>query len=267
MGVVGSKAEEYVASVVAHTAHAPHSDHVVHFEQDTTHSSTEDHRDEALPHNLPTLGFDELFPSDSQGEKENEEQLGLLENIAHTHKVLLSSDAMRYFVQHVGSYAEQKEVFEAVLQKARVSYPSEEGWVALDQARMEHMIDFVKDTHKHIALETNTELENSVSYKPMTAGSLAEAIVSKNVVAAYMLMANRPMVALADAASDLEAVLRGKKGEEVVISDLLKTQTDALSTDTIESLTLALTSALDGTYTTEEEAVKMAILKAVQILK
>jgi hypothetical protein len=62
-------------------------------------------------------------------------------------------------------------------------------------------------------------------------------------------------------------VLRVRKGEDVVISNLLKEQTDTLSTDTLESLILALTSALDGTYTTEEEAVKMAILKAIQTLK
>lgn len=284
MGVGGSIAEEYVASTMAHTVHGVHStpdSHDTHSAHDDVHGVhdvyitpyTNDvheapiaHDAPALPHNLPTLGYDALFSDGALGEKEDEEQLGLLENTAHTHKVLLSSDAMRYFVQHVGSYAEQKEVFDALLKKARVSYPSEEGWVALDQARMEHVIDLVKEKHAHVAVEINTELENSVSYKPMTAGSLAEAIVTKNIVAAYILMANRPMVALADAASDLEAVLRLRKGEQVVISDLLKAYTDILSTDTLQSLTLALTSAIDGTYSTEEEAVKMAILKAVKVL-
>jgi hypothetical protein len=100
----------------------------------------------------------------------------------------------------------------------------------------------------------------------MSAGSLAEAIVTKNIVAAYQLMANRPMIALADAASDLNAVYRGRKGESVTVSNLLEAHTREMSTDTLESLTLALTSALDGTYSTEEEAVKMAILKAVQVI-
>jgi hypothetical protein len=282
VGVAGSQAEVYVTSVLAHDTHsthevhgaptqheghASHNAHSAHETQVASEVHADAHEAIALPHNLPTFGYDALFASDVVGEKEEDVQLGLLENTAHTHKVLLSSDAMRYFVQHVGSYAEQKEVFDAILKKARVSYPSEEGWVALDQARMEQVIDSVKEKHIPVVVETNTELENSVSYKPMTAGSLAEAIVTKNVVAAYRLMANRPMVALADATSDLEGVLRVRKGEDVVISNLLKEQTDTLSTDTLESLILALTSALDGTYTTEEEAVKMAILKAIQTLK
>jgi hypothetical protein len=62
-------------------------------------------------------------------------------------------------------------------------------------------------------------------------------------------------------------VYRNRKGEDVPVSNLLTAHTNDLSNQKLEELIGALTSALDGTYQTEEEAVKMAILKAVQILK
>jgi hypothetical protein len=268
VGVVDHSAEEYVASVVERDVHDAHLAHSTHAVQDTHASVVHEEVDiHVSPTNLPTAGYDTLFgDAEVHEEKEDEVQFGALENKAHEHKVLLSSDAMRYFVKHVSSYAEQNDMFEAVVQKARVSFPSEEGWVVLNLERMERLVEEVKHTHVREAEFVNTTLENSTSYAPMSAGSLAEAIVTKNIVAAYQLMANRPMIALADAASDLNAVYRGRKGESVTVSNLLEAHTREMSTDTLESLTLALTSALDGTYSTEEEAVKMAILKAVQVI-
>jgi hypothetical protein len=55
-----------------------------------------------------------------------------------------------------------------------------------------------------------------------------------------------------------------RKGESVSISELLKVETAKLSDDQIKNMITALTGALDGTYTDEASAVKMAIMKAVK---
>ena len=85
---------------------------------------------------------------------------------------------------------------------------------------------------------------------PEGSGSLAEAIVTGNVIAAYEMIGHRPMFALADAASDLDSVYRARKGAKVgVISDLLKSESEKLSDDQIMTMIQALTGALDGVYT------------------
>ncbi len=270
VSVSGHEAEAYVAHAVPTLAHKTEH-HVVAStavaEEIEHHTATIP----AIPANLPTAHFDGLFEEgEVYPQAEEDDHLTALENKAHAQKVLLSSDAMRYFVKRVGTHSEQDEVLATVLEKARISFPSEEGWVVLTLERMEQLVDEVlhaKGNRSQEVQEENVSLEESVSFVPMVASSLAEAIVTKNIVAAYQLIANRPMVALADAASDIDAVYRGRKGDVVKVSDVLEAYTRELSTDTLESLTLALTSALDGKYHTEEEAVKMAILKAVQVLK
>jgi hypothetical protein len=72
------------------------------------------------------------------------------------------------------------------------------------------------------------------------------------------------MFALADAAADFDNVVRARKGEDVKISTLLATEAAKLSEDKIKNIVAALTGALDGTYTDEASAVKMAIMKAVK---
>ena len=166
----------------------------------------------------------------------------------------------------VTSSEEQIAVLQEVTKKARVSFPSEDGWVVLNLSRMETVLDEVRGVGEGsaVAFASHTDLEHSTSFTPMTAGSLAEAIVSGNTVAAFQLLAQRPMIALADATSDLDALYRGRKGETVAISNFLKTEATKLSNEKLEAVIEALTSALDGHYTNEEEAVKMAIVKAIE---
>ena len=85
-----------------------------------------------------------------------------------------------------------------------------------------------------------------------------------NVVAAYEMIGHRPMFALADAAADLDALVRSRRGETVHISDMLAHETAKLGDEKIKNMIAALTGALDGTYTDEASAVKMAIMKAVK---
>jgi hypothetical protein len=149
-----------------------------------------------------------------------------------------------------------------VIAKARVTFPSEDGWVVVNLVRMEQLIEEVNAERDSIIADGEVNLDSATV--PITSGSLAEAIVTGNVVAAYEMISHRPMVALADATADLDALYRYRKGEEAQVSELLKSASVPLSIEKLEAAIEALTSALDGTYTDEASAVKMAILKAVK---
>jgi len=101
---------------------------------------------------------------------------------------------------------------------------------------------------------------------PEGSGSLAEAIVGGNVLAAYELIGHRPMFALADAAADLDAVYRIRRGGNAVASELLMKSTASLTDAQILAMIEALTGALDGTYNDEASAVKMSIMKAIKVV-
>jgi hypothetical protein len=78
------------------------------------------------------------------------------------------------------------------------------------------------------------------------------------------MIGNRPMFALADAAADLDALYRNRRGGTEIVSDLLTKEAENLSEIQIKNMIDALTGALDGIYTDEASAVKMAIMKAVK---
>lgn len=214
------------------------------------------HEAESIPQGLPVGGY--LVTE----ETEIAHELTVLENQAHAQKVLLSSDAMRFFIAKVNVIEERTSVLDTVLAKARVTFPSEDGWVVLNLARMEGLLEEVNEEHD--ALVSDESVDIDFGNVPVTGGSLAEAILDTNIAAAYQLIALRPMLALADAATDLDALYRSTKGESVVVSDMLKTQGEHLSQTQLQEAISALTSALDGTYTDEAAAVKMAIMKAIK---
>ena len=198
----------------------------------------------------PIIGYASVQETD---EIDESIEMTELENRAHAQKVLLSSDAMRFFMNATEAGEIRNEKLDAVILQAKASFPTEGGWVALNLARIETLI-----TDDQAAEEVENESE------VITGGSLAEAIVSGNVIASYQLIAHRPMIALADAASELDAVYRSRKGEKVHVSNMLATSSTSVSTESLKSAIMALTGALDGTYDSEEEAVKMAIMKAVK---
>lgn len=232
-------AEEYVAHATAVVTH------------EHTYPSTEQ-----------VLGYDAV---QALLETEESQQFASLENQAHEKKVLLSSDAVRYFISKVTTYSEQTMVLEEVLIKTRVSFPSEDGWVALNLQRMEHMLSEVLSVDSVPVVEA-FDLEHSISYVPTTAGSVAEAVLLRDMSVALTLIADRPMVALADAVHDITALRAYLHGESVSISDMLKAEGNKLSMETIEEVLRALSSALDGTTHDETEAVKMAISRAITLL-
>jgi hypothetical protein len=137
-----------------------------------------------------------------------------------------------------------------VIADAKCAYPLEDGWVVINQTRLTEL------TTVPVA-----PIETAVTGN----GSLAEAIVTGNVVAAYELIGDRPMFALADASADLDTLYRNRKGANEPVSDLLTAATTDITDAQIADMIAALTGAIDGTYTDEASAVKMAIMKAVKI--
>ena len=191
----------------------------------------------------------------------SDEIVTALENYAHAKKALLSSDAIRHFVGTTGSQEERFVALNEVIMTAKGKYPAEDGWVVVNEKRMRELCVTcsVNQMHSSVAPYVPTII-------PEGSGSLAEAIVAGNIVSAYEMIGHRPMFALADAASDLDSVYRLRKGEGMVISDLLQSSTSSLSDEQIMQMIKALTGALDGTYNDEESAVKMAIMKAVKVV-
>lgn len=220
-------------------------------------SATADEAPLNLPTSVPTFGYAAV--------EDEANDLSDLEDQAHQERVLLSSDAMRYFTAKVHNLEERSAVLATVLKKAHISFPSEDGWVVINLSRMEELLASANE-EEHDASITDREVTVENMDTPIQGGSLAEAMVLGNLVAAYGLIANRPMIALADAASDFDAVYRARKGETVYVSALLLSLTERLSETQLKSAIHALTSALDGTYTDEASAVKMSIMKAVKVL-
>jgi len=215
----------------------------------------------AVPVNLPT-GDAPTFADDIVYEADEtpnniETEFTDLENRAHAANVLLSSDAMRYFVAQF-PLEEQFTALDEIIAKAHNEYPTEDGWVVVNLERMQTLIDEEETPSAAAAVEGET---------PEGVGSLAEAIVTGNIGAAYTLIGHRPMVALSDAVADLDAVYRNRQGQETMVSDLLETVTENISALQLQEVIVALTTALDGVYTDEDEAVKMALLKAVHVLR
>lgn len=216
-------------------------------------------QEDVVPANLPTVGYAETV---SEAETESASELSELENQAHAKKVLLSSDAMRFFIAKVPVIEDRTAALDIVLEKARVTFPSEDGWVVLNLIRMEGLMEEVNQTSDELVADESVDLSSNTAL--VTSGSLAEAILSGNLIAAYQMIALRPMVALADASADLDAVYRLKRGEDAVVSEMLKKDAEKLSESQLQAAIAALTSALDGVYTDEASAVRMAIMKAVK---
>ena len=188
-----------------------------------------------------------------------------LEDRAHDQHILLSSDAMRELVALCPRTIARLVYLDMIIAEAKVTYPAEDGWVILNQERVENICHkrnnaLAKEATpiKQVAEEVSAPVDTN------GAGSLAEAIVTGNIAAAYQMIGHRPMIALADAAADLDALYRSRKGEVVTISEMLQNESAQLTDAQIADAITALTSAIDGMYGNEAEAVKMSIMKAVK---
>lgn len=218
-----------------------------------------------LPTGTPAVGYanhteDELVAVVSSNVHNiDDAAMTAIENHAHAKRVLLSSDAIRHFVATTTSEAERIIALDEVIAAAKAQFPAEDGWIVINEKRMQELCT---------VCAVNQVRSSAAPYVPAIvpegAGSLAEAIVTGNVVAAYELIGHRPMFALADAAADLDAVYRLRRGEVGVASELLMKETAKFEEGQILTMIQALTGALDGTYTDEASAVKMAIMKAIK---
>ena len=212
-----------------------------------------------LPTGLPVVGYANY--GSIENNRVDDEMITQIENYSHTQRVLMSSDAIRYFISTTNSGEERMMTLTQVIKAAKSNFPAEDGWVVVNETRMKEVC---------VACLSGSMSSNVEPYTPTVipegSGSLAEAIVTGNIVAAYEMIGNRPMFALADAASDLDSVVRARKGNQEVISELLMQETARLTDEQLLKMVEALTGALDGTYTDEASAVKMAIMKAVKVV-
>lgn len=206
-----------------------------------------------LPTNTAVHGYENYFAGAVTSENQADAIVTALENRAHEQRALLSSDAIAIFLRASSGTVEREQLLDRVIADAKAQFPLEDGWIVINQTRMQTLC---KDcTIKPVSV-TDT--------LPTGSGSLAEAIVTGNIVAAYEMIGNRPMFALAEAAADLDSVVRYRKGDTSPISTMLLEETKKLSDQQLQAMITALTGALDGTYTDEPSAVKMAIMKAVK---
>lgn len=224
-----------------------------------------------LPANLPigttpAVGYvnhveDEVASTEVASHQIDDNEMTKIENHAHAQHVLLSSDAIRHFIATTNTTTERTIALDQVIVAAKAQFPAEDGWVVLNEKRMQELC---------VVCAVNAQKAVESTYIPAVvpqgAGSLAEAIVTGNVVAAYELIGNRPMFALADAAADFDAVYRIRRGIEAKASELLMKETATLTNDQILKMIEALTGALDGAYNDEASAVKMAIMKAIKVV-
>lgn len=200
---------------------------------------------------VPVVGYASL-QEDVEEVSDAERAFQALESRAHSQHALISSDALRVMVRDLPLEAERNQKLDEIIANAKAHYPSEDGWVVLNLERLETLL--------------NAEVEGELATTPSGVGSLAEAIALGDIEAAYVLIGRRPMLALADAAADFDALYRKRQGGEEEVSELLLSTLGARSDGEIVAVVKTLTSALDGTYTKEEDAVKVAIMKAVRML-
>lgn len=218
--------------------------------------------DSNVPANLPVVGYSSFQQAaqTTEAAEDDAELARSLETQAHKAHVLLSTDALRHFVATIPAGTEPEALMAGVIATAKSRFPSEDGWVVVSESRMRDVCV--------TCLATPIVASSTEPYAPTVipegTGSLAEMIAEGNLGAAYALIGNRPMFSLADAVADFDALYRQRQGQNTTISALLTELTTTMSDDTIKAVITALTSALDGTYTSESEAVKTAIMKAMK---
>lgn len=231
-----------------------------------------------FPSNLPTAGANPVIGYANAAKQEQEVETPTpvaagtasnatnIEDVAHEHRVLLSSDAMAFFSTTFKNHNDHVTVMKELVIVAKNTLPTEDGWVVINKARMQTLCEEVAKEAESTPTAAPAPSTSQESAAPTGKSSLAEAIVTGNVAAAYQMIGSRPMFSLADAAADLDAAYRKKHGVDADVSALLASETAKLSEEQLRGAIAALTGALDGVYTSEEEAVKMAIMKAVKAI-
>ncbi len=244
-------------SPIMHATHMPTAHHVVASVAAPV-AHTVAHAE--APMNLPTAHATHApawatIPESHTEEVSEKDVIAELENDAHMHNVLLSSDALRAIVDRGETVPKSKEILSDVIARAKASYPREDGWIILNRERVNALF-----------VETKAAVAPEVPVARVEGGStLAEALVTGNTTLAYQKLGAQPLFALADAAEDLDNVLRARRGTGSA-SDLLIHAAGAVSDEKLKAAVVALTTAIDGTYDDEAAAVRLAIIKALKAL-
>ncbi len=96
-----------------------------------------------VPSNLPVASIGAAQGYAAQGVDEDEakevgedDTFSFLENRAHAARVLLSSDAIRFISGQKTDIAEQAEILDRVVELAKATYPSENGWVVVNKEKL-----------------------------------------------------------------------------------------------------------------------------------
>jgi hypothetical protein len=249
------------------------------YEETPTESTgmTEGHYPHAVsqeaPYNLPTndgatdavgyATFNATGLTEVSETVDGEDEMTELENHAHASNCLLSSDAIRFLLERTAARTERLAVLTDLVREAKASYPSEDGWVVINKERIMALLGSAANA---AVAQSASVAEMPAKTEPVGASSLAEAVVTGNIVSAYYMLGENPLLALTDAAQDLDALYRQRKGESVVVSDMLARATAHIDNESLRHAIEALTTAIDGTYSDEMAAVKLAIMKAVRIL-
>lgn len=217
------------------------------------------------PMNLPfaTQGYENIWNgmAVASEEKETDETeapledlMSTLENDAHAHNILLSSDAMRLVIDHAGSAEAASLLLQNVIERAKASFAREDGWIVLNRERVMALFP------------SASAVETPIVATPVAVGAhtLAEAIVTGNTTRAYEAIGHDPIGAVADAAEALDAVVRARRSASVSAPDMLVRASAHIADQKIKEAVTALVSAIDGTYADEEAAVRLAVIKALK---
>ena len=192
------------------------------------------------PDNLPVSN--DLPVSPVTTPPETNDHLKELNNYAHDHHVLISSDALRFLSDTCPTADGSFAVLDNVLKMCHKRYPTEDGWIVLNLERIQALIDVFDDVAE----------SKSQSETPTTTRPLSEAILSGNLQDAYELIDRRPMVSLADAVADFDALYRQRQGnDKISVSATLKDSATKYSDGQLREVLKVFTTVLDGTYTNE----------------
>lgn len=128
--------------------------------EEKTHNtivSTEVHSSESLnekpmlpqvPANLPTGTLPASFQNSDEPvsesiieqESSTENALVALENRAHKAYALFSSEALRFVMAGSSDLSEQMETLDYIIERAKATFPSEDGWVVVNKERIAKLL-------------------------------------------------------------------------------------------------------------------------------
>ena len=118
---------------------------------------------DGVPSNLPTTGVPVAAASQDVAREDTEDEeedtaTGQLEQYAHLKNVLLSSDALRLIVDQHEKVEDQKELLDAIVNRAKESFPREDGWLIINRERISAILKSQKN-------KTEDKAENQVKNK------------------------------------------------------------------------------------------------------